>query len=110
MHIFGPILAAGLMPYLMRSVQCNDAASHHPVSNIIHRRTDENATHSTIHPSAFADYEFRPSNASATPGNNTIQGPPQTIDFVTRTYGLRDSESFYWGIGKLQSTLAQTTP
>jgi hypothetical protein len=38
-----------------------------------------------------------------------MEGLSQTIDFVTRTYGLRDSESFYWGIRKLQDTLAQTT-
>jgi hypothetical protein len=38
-----------------------------------------------------------------------MEGLSQTIDFVTRPYGLRDSESFYWGIRKLQDTLAQTT-
>jgi hypothetical protein len=105
------------MPYLMGSVQCNDASSRHPAPNIIQRRADGTPTYSTIHPGGLAEYEGRSNNTHATPenqtmdahatsGNHTMEGLSQTIDFVTRTYGLKDSESFYWGIGKLQKTFA----
>lgn len=108
MHILRPTLAASLIPCLMRSVQCNGATSYHPASNIIHRRVDEVETYSKMHPGGLADYELRSSDAHTTTGDHVMQGLSQTIDLVTRTYGLRDSESFYWGIGMLQNTLAQT--
>ncbi|KAM0720840.1 hypothetical protein Q7P37_003125 [Cladosporium fusiforme] len=97
MYVFVLTLAAGLIPCLMKSVQCNGATSYHPASNIIHRRVDEVETYSKMHPGGLADYELRSSDSHATAGDHGMQGLSQTIDLVTRTYGLRDSESFYWG-------------
>lgn len=109
MRIFGTTLAAGMIACLMKAVDCNVATSHHPSENLIYRRVDEAATYSTIHPGGLADYEVRSSGTHATSGDYVMQGLSQKIDLVTRTYGLRDSESFYWGIGTFQSKSSQTT-
>lgn len=107
MHIPSSILAAGLITCLMGSVQCISANSHHSEPNLIRRRVGEVSTYSTIHPGGLSDYEVRSGDTHATAGDYVMHGLSQKIDLVTRTYGLRNSESFYWGISMPQNTLAQ---
>ena len=64
------------------------------------RRDTEAADYAPIDPAALYEYENRSGGAHSAAGDYVMQGLGQTMSLATQVYGLRDSESFYWGIGK----------
>ncbi|KAK3724921.1 hypothetical protein LTR37_000969 [Vermiconidia calcicola] len=61
------------------------------------RRSTQHHTYRPVHPSALADYEMRGQNHDATISDYVAHGLGGLMHMVSREYGLRDSESFYWG-------------
>ncbi|KAK3713446.1 hypothetical protein LTR37_008404 [Vermiconidia calcicola] len=61
------------------------------------RRSSQHHTYHPVHPSALSDYEMRGQNRDATISDYVAHGLGGLMHMVSREYGLRDSESFYWG-------------
>ena len=53
-----------------------------------------------VNPNSFGDYESRTDVAGASIGDFVYKGVGGLMHMVNREYGLRESESFYWGPGK----------
>lgn len=67
------------------------------------RRQTDTVAYTPIQPSALSDYEVRTGGAHSAAGDYVMQGLGQTMSLATQAYGLRDSESFYWGVGESET-------
>jgi hypothetical protein len=66
-----------------------------------HNSTSDRIVYHPVSASVVTDYEVRSGVRHATVADYVVQGLSNTMHLVSSEYGLRDSESFYWGPGAL---------
>ena len=87
---------------------CYDALAT-PISSSFHERSYVATPHNTpgrisyrpMHPAALAGYENRGTGIPSGVSDYVVHGLGGMMRLVSREYGLRQSESFYWGPGRI---------